>query len=249
MIMEVRYLILIMLVPFLLCCSSDDNAGSNPEEEDPDGPQEMLYYLNRIDHEGDSYEVDLMPDHKVKKIRLTNSSYEFEYDKQVISRVIRTDANGVSTTTDFEHDADGKIISFSKGAETINVEYDAGSKTYSYYDAYGLAYLYYEMNAKGDLKKFTRDYDVIIGQTDESWGYEFDETKKGSLWNSNAVTVYVYIVEPNSLDVMLPFSKYPVSTVIHPAGNFGCENEFNEDDYITQTDVNGQEVIFNYTEE
>lgn len=67
--------------------------------------------------------------------------------------------------------------------------------------------------------------------------------------NSNSVSVYIFMIDHNSLDLMLPFSKHPVTSVFNSLGNFNCTNQYNEDDYITKTVCAGREVSFHYTEQ
>ncbi|MEG1266791.1 MAG: hypothetical protein RSE19_09960, partial [Myroides sp.] len=104
-----------------------------------------------------------------------------------------------------------------------------------------------KINNKGDLQEFK--VADLNNQTTDSWGYTFDENKKVSLWNSNSVSVYIFMIDHNSLDLMLPFSKHPVTSVFNSLGNFNCTNQYNEDDYITKTVCAGREVSFHYIEQ
>lgn len=239
--MKTKFLLISFLSLFLYSCSSDNEFSPEIKEN----PTTTL--LNKVTYEEDDYAVGIDSENRIKILNLVDRSYEFFYENNLVSKVIRTSENNSYTTT-FTHDENGKISSFSNFiSPSEKVSFSADKNLYSYSNSQLQQKYSLVVSSKGDLQEF-KVVD-LKNQTNNYWGYTFDETKKGSLWNSNSVSVYIYMIDNNSLDLMLPFSKHPVSSVFNSLGNFNCTNQYNEDDYITKTVCAGREVSFHYTEQ
>lgn len=239
--MKTKFLLLGFLSLFILSCSSDDQTLPEPKQN----PKTTL--LDKVTYDGDDYEVSFDSEDRVKTLNLVNKSYEFFYENNMVSKVIRTSA-GDSYTTTFTHNENGKITSFSNYIrQSEQVSFHDDKNLYSYSNSLLQQKYSLKINNKGDLTEFK--VADLKNQTTDSWGYTFDENKKGSLWNSNSVSVYIFMIDHNSLDLMLPFSKHPVTSVFNSLGNFNCTNQYNEDDYITKTVCAGREVSFHYIEQ
>lgn len=239
--MKTKFLLIGFLSLFILSCSSDDQTLPEPKQN----PKTTL--LDKVTYDGDDYEVSFDSENRVKTLNLVNKSYEFFYENNMVSKVIRTSA-GDSYTTTFTHNENGKITSFSNYIrQSEQVSFHDDKNLYSYSNSLLQQKYSLKINNKGDLTEFK--VADLKNQTTDSWGYTFDENKKGSLWNSNSVSVYIFMIDHNSLDLMLPFSKHPVTSVFNSLGNFNCTNQYNEDDYITKTVCAGREVSFHYIEQ
>jgi len=239
--MKTKFLLIGFLSLFILSCSSDDQTLPEPKQN----PKTTL--LDKVTYDGDDYEVSFDSEDRVKTLNLVNKSYEFFYENNMVSKVIRTSA-GDSYTTTFTHNENGKITSFSNYIrQSEQVSFHDDKNLYSYSNSLLQQKYSLKINNKGDLTEFK--VADLKNQTTDSWGYTFDENKKGSLWNSNSVSVYIFMIDHNSLDLMLPFSKHPVTSVFNSLGNFNCTNQYNEDDYITKTVCAGREVSFHYIEQ
>lgn len=238
--MKTKFLVIGFLSLFILSCSSNDQTLPEPKQN----PTTTL--LNKVTYDGDDYEVSFDSENRIKILNLVDKNYEFFYENNLVSKVIRTSA-GDSYTTTFTHDENGKIASFQNRVSSCVVAFYADQNIYSYGDSRFQHRCTLEINNKGDLTEFK--VADLKNQTTDSWGYTFDENKKGSLWNSNSVSVYIFMIDHNSLDLMLPFSKHPVTSVFNSLGNFNCTNQYNEDDYITKTVCAGREVSFHYIEQ
>lgn len=242
--MKSQLLLISFLSLFLFSCSSDDDSG-NPQEV------ETLFYLDKITYGDEDYDVELYPDHKVKKIEMIDFDYEISYENDLISNVVYTPEEGLVSSIDFEHDVNGKISSVIYDGEIVQqVAYNAQTRTYSFTkeDAAALDIEFsLKLNEVGDVENVTR-FDPNTQET-STWGYQFDEANKGALWNSNSVSAYLYIIKPNSLDLMLPFNKKPVMAAQSGESIFNCTNEFNDKDYLTHTAVFISELTFHYTQE
>jgi len=235
--MKTIFFLFSILSLFLLSCSSDNEVSPEPTKI----PTTTL--LDKVTFQGDDYDVSLDSEKRVKILNLADRSYEFFYENNLVSKVIRTSA-GDSYTTTFTHDENGKIASFQNKNNSYDVSFHDDINLYSYSDS-SLSHKYsLKINNVGDLTEF-KVADLKYLKI-ESWGYTFDETKKGSLWNSNAVSVYIYMIDNNSLDTMLPFSTYPVASAFNSFGNFNSTNQYNEDGYITKSVTFGKEVTFHY---
>lgn len=239
--MKTKFLLIGFLSLFILSCSSDDQTLPEPKQN----PKTTL--LDKVTYDGDDYEVSFDSEKRVKILDLVNKSYEFFYENNLVSKVIRT-SEGDSYTTTFTHNENGKITSFSNYIrQSEQVSFHDDKNLYSYSNSLLQQKYSLKINNKGDLTEFK--VADLKNQTTDSWGYTFDENKKGSLWNSNSVSVYIFMIDHNSLDLMLPFSKHPVTSVFNSLGNFNCTNQYNEDDYITKTVCAGREVSFHYIEQ
>jgi len=239
--MKTKFFLIGLLSLFILSCSSDDQTLTEPKQN----PKTTL--LDKVTYNGDDYEVSFDGENRVKILNLVDRRYEFFYENNLVSKVISTSETN-SFTTIFTHNENGKITSFSNHIrQSEQVSFNDDKNLYSYSNSLLQQKYSLKINNKGDLQDF-KVVDVKNQKT-YSWGYTFDEIKKGSLWNSNSVSVYIYMIDHNSLDLMLPFSKYPVTSVFNSLGNFNCANQYNKDDYITKTVCAGREVSFHYTEQ
>lgn len=230
---------------FTISCSSDDDSSEIPEE-----PQPTLYYLNYVTYQGDDYPVELYPDHKVKKIDLLGFIYEFSYEDNLVSNIIYTTDEGLSFSIEVQYDANDRINSLVYDGEIIQpIAFDPQTRTYSYTvvnDFFETRYSF-KLNEVLDVERVTK-YDPLT-QESSYWGYQFDEGNKGTLWNSNSISAYVFMIKPNSLDLMLPFFQKPVAAAHNGDASFVCTNEFNDEGYLIHTSVFGRELVFNYIEE
>lgn len=232
--MKSTLLLFSLLSMLIFSCKSDDDAQ----------PSEPLQLLSSVTSDGQVYPVEYFSDHKIKKIKLTNEFAEFTYDNNGrISRVTKTDleTNEESVTT-FEHDANGKIISFEFDDLTVDLDYNQASNSYSYTVPPNT--FTFELNTNEEAQKVTQFNETT--QTSVSWGYTFDTVHKGALANSNPITLYLFLIEENSLDLLLPFYQNPVATVFNSFGNYECENTFDEKGFVKNTSVLGREITFNY---
>ncbi len=226
----------ILFISLIICSSAckNDDEGVPPEKR-----QLVDYFV----YQGNSYTVSYNEDYLIESIRILDAIYTFTYENEKISRISHVQ-NAQEDTYQFYYNGDGVLNSFDKNDYNYEVDYNPNTLTYSYSN--GLlngSSFYFTVNELGDLKDFRRE---PVNGNDESWGYEFDTQKKGALYNTNSISLYLYIIQINSLDIAMPFSKYPVRNIYNNNTNYECSNQYDEEQFITKTEVLFNEVDYVY---
>lgn len=219
----------------VLSCSNDDSNSNNDS-----------YLLDYVVYQEEEYFMEYYPNNSVKKFKIIDQWAAFTYENNRIISITKTDVEtNMPSVTTFEHNANGKISTFENDGLTVEVAYDEATTSYSYTV---LPYTFtFKITASGDVERVTRFHN----ETEQTvfWGYVYDTQNKGAMANSNAVTIYLYLIQPNSLDVLLPFTKMPIQTVYNGDANFSCENTFNSLGYIETISVFGNDLTFHYKED
>ncbi|MEG1377342.1 MAG: hypothetical protein RSC81_09720, partial [Myroides sp.] len=170
--MKTKFLLIGFLSLFILSCSSDDQTLPEPKQN----PTTTL--LDKVTYDGHDYEVSLDSENRVKILNLVNKSYEFLYENNMVSKVISTSETNSFTTT-FTHNENAKITSFSNYIrQSEQVSFNDDKNLYSYSNSLLQQKYSLKINNKGDLQEFK--VADLNNQTTDSWGYTFDENKKGS---------------------------------------------------------------------
>ena len=233
--MKSKFLFVGFLTFFIFSCKNDDDAK----------PAEQLKLLSSVTSDGENYVIGYHPDKKVKLIELRDDVAEFTYTDGKISSISKRNLQtNEQLITTFEHDANGKISSFTYDDLTVEVAYNGVSNSYTY--TILPKTLTFELTTNGEVEKVIL-YDENADET-FSCGYTFDNANKGALAGTNPVSIYLFLIDENSLDILLPFYQHPVTSAFNSFGNYDCENSFDEDGYIETTSIFGRDLVFYYAE-
>ena len=241
--MKTKILSLILLAFFFGACSKDDDTPVEEEEiENP--PPPLVRYLESYDNNGTAYAVTYHSDNALKRIEIQDRHFDFDYTDSKITRVRFNDGNFL-LSEEFEYDENNKISKMGNRPVT----YDVATKSYSYLkmeNGQDVRYTFTLTNS-GDVSEI--NIANTITQEQFTYRYTFDETKKGPLANTNPVALYVFLIFPNSLGDMIPFNRKPVASLYDENGTHGCVNTFDDEGFLTTTEVLNKNLTFNYIDE
>lgn len=228
--MKTKFLLIGFLSLFILSCSSDDNSGS-----DPQNPQSKKL-IETINLNGILIKYKFNNKLTVQSLDIgVTGSFLFNYSENRISSIEYAD-----DVWEFLYDANGKIKSFTKGIEVVDVTYNAAENSYSYEKEEGKKTTLI-LTENLDVKK----YSILDTQTEELLKYEYfyDNSKNGVLTNSNNIAVYLVMVT-DYYDIGLYASKKPAQTFSSNAIPFSFENTYYENGFVTKSIINGTNTIY-----
>lgn len=238
---------ILLLLPLfsLLSCSSDDNNKTNTSEIPANEK-----FVRKITYPDPTifYTFDYNPDKTIRKITssLTDDPFaavlSFTYENGLIVAVDRLSANNTVRTT-FGYDANGKLTGVTTANDYRPMTYHAADNSYITTSPNGRPMKLY-VTADGDVSRT-----VVQNPTNETaTGVIFNPDKFGPLYNTNAIALYIYLIEPIAIvNYATLFTKRPVENITF-FGNNPYNNTYDSQGFITtSTEAGGTEgKVFEY---
>lgn len=239
-----KILWILAVFTLLFSCSDDD---SKPAADEIPANEKFLRKITYPDP-SISYTFDYNADKTVRKITssLTDDPFaqvfSFTYENGVIISVDRLRANNTIRTT-FSYDANRRLTGVTTGNNYRPMTYYPADNSYVTTSPQGRPMKFY-LTADGDVGRT-----VEQTQTGEfPIGLIFNPQKFGALYNSNAITLYLYLIEPIAIVVFGPqHSKRPVENISY-VGNIPYVNTYDSQGFITEAkeDPSSAGITFEY---
>lgn len=241
--MKTKILSIVLVALIFGACSKDDETPAEEQEmETP--PPPLARYLESYQNHGLPYSVTYNSNNALKRIEIEDRHFDFEYTDSKITEV-RFNSGNFLLSEEFEYDENNKIAMMGNR----EVTFDAATNSYSYFkmeNGQDVRYTFTLANS-GDVSEI--NIANTITQEQFSYRYTFDDTKKGPLANTNPVALYVLLIFPNSLGDMIPFNRKPVASFYDENGTHGCVNTFDDDGFLTTTEVLNKNLMFTYIDQ
>ena len=229
----------------LLSCSDDDNSKTTNNEI----PANQKF-LRKITYPDPAlyYTFDYNDDKTIRKITSSISDdpfaavLSFTYENGLMIAIDRIRASNTVRTT-FSYDANKKLTGVTSGSAYRPMTYQAADNSYLTTSPDGKAMKFY-VTADGDVGRT-----VTQNANDETYiGVVFNPQKNGPLFNTNAIALYVYLMEPSAIvNYGSLFSRRPVENITY-FGNNPYTNTYDSQGFITESTESGatEGRIFEY---
>lgn len=225
-----------------ISCSGDDDAISDPEAQIP--ANEKLLETVKMGTQ-DIMQFTYNPDKTVNELSILNFVLiNFTYEQGNIKSITAI-SGGTASEYIFDYE-NGKISSFSIDDEVTNVTYNAAGNYYLYQNEYQEEFTI-ELYDNGDIKKRVV-YDNVNDEILSSFYYVYDDTKMGTMRNSNSISVHLSMIMDSFWELYgIPIAKKPVKTISVTQGNITSENTFDNQGFVKSTFLSlGQEDSLNF---
>lgn len=246
--MKILYYLSVIASLLFVSCSGDDDSVSDPEAQIP--AEEKLLETVKMGSQ-DIMQFTYNPDKTVNELSILNFALlNFTYEQGNIKSITAI-TGGTASEYIFNYE-NGKISSFSLDDEVTDVTYNAVSNYYLYQNEYQEEFTI-ELYGNGDIKKRV-EYDNVNDEILSSFFYVYDDTKRGTMSNSNSVSVHLSMIMDSFWEFYgIPIAKKPVKTISVTQGNITAENTFDNQGFVQSTFLSlGQEdslnFEFNYTQ-
>ncbi|SMC81408.1 hypothetical protein [Moheibacter sediminis] len=240
--MKVLFYLSFIASLLFVSCSGDDDSVSDPEAQIP--AEEKLLETVKMGTE-DIMQFTYNPDKTVNELTIPNFALlNFAYEQGNIKSITAI-SGGTASEYIFDYE-NGKISSFSLGDEVTNVTYNAAGNYYLYQNEYQEEFTI-ELYDNGDIKKRVV-YDNVNDEILSSHYFIYDNTKMGTMSNSNAVNVHLSMIMGSFWEILgIPITKKPVKTISVTQGNIAAENTFDNQGFVKSTFLSlGQEDSLNF---
>lgn len=220
--MKKNIIFLSLFAILFIGCSKDDS----PSEEAVSPINEKL--LSAIDNLP-AFEYN--SDKTVKKLTFTNQLqmvYQYNDSKVTTMEIISGGQNEIYT---YGYDGDGRINSVTKDGVVTVIHYSAGDNYYSYVDDFdAIIGVYLNEDSSIDM------YQTIDGGDIQTYKINYDEVKKGPMFNSNNILLPTILGRSQFVQLLfLQVSQKPILGIGTPLGFLNYDNTFDEQDFLIKS--------------
>lgn len=246
--MKSKIIILSILSLFIFSCKSDDEGSGTPSIPENEKLLDNMNFFNEV-----NIQLTYNPDKTVETINFAGQAlFMFTYaDNQINTmEVVGAIGSGIYT---FTYDDNGRISAFSLDDEVTEVVWNEANRYYLY-QRENQDEVTIILKPNNDIEKILY-YDDFENET-TSITHFYEESKKGTMTNSNQIATAIELVFPEQELAVYTSSlgKKPIKTLALPYGILTFQNTYDDQGFVSTSSViigaNEQPapVSYNYTQ-
>ena len=245
--MKTKIVLFSILSLFLFSCSGDDDNSGTPQIP---AEEKLIDYMNF----DDALNVALTynSDKTVETINFGGQAlFLFTYANNQIStaEVVGTIGNGIYT---FAYDDAGRISSISLDDQVIPVVWNEANRSYLFQRA-NLDEVTIILKENNDIGKVLY-YDDYENET-KSTTFFYEESKKGTMTNSNQISIVIEMIFPNlGLEIYTGIlAKKPIKSLAASQIIYTIDNSYDEQGFVSESTMSigpnaSSAITYKYTQ-